>query len=346
MTTRMTISSLILLVSLTAAGCGGDGNTNPVPAAESVAVKVTCETAALSVIRDELTLPGRTEADKDLTLSAEHGGRVEWVGPVEGGRVTKGQRIAAIDLSALKAALEKATASHELARRQVERRRELVDQDLLSREEFDQAETELQLSRNSLRQAQVDYRQGQVFSPIDGVVNELHVDPGEYVQAGDAVADVVNAQRIRINVEIPEMDVRWIKPGQTVSVRVDAYPESRWTGRVDVVAAKADETTKTFEVQVLVDNADGTVRPGMMTRVTFLLREIPDALTAPLLAVREEGGDRLVYVVSDGRASARVVTLGAIDGDRIQVLDGLRAGDRLIVAGHDSVEDGMEVTVQ
>ena len=346
MNRRLTISCLILLLALALAGCGGDSDTSALPVAEPQTVKVSCETASLSVIRDMLTLPGRTEADKDLTLSAERSGRVEWVGPAEGDRVTKGQRIASIDLTALKAALDKAKASYELASRQVERRRALAAQDLLSGEEFDEAETELQLAQSSLRQAQVDYRQGQVFSPMDGVVDSMDVDPGEYVQEGASVAGLVNADMVRIKAEVPEMDVRWITPGQDVSVRVDAYPERTWTGAVDVVAAKADETTKTFEVQVLVDNADGAVRPGMMARVTFLLREIPEALTVPLLAVREEGGDRLVYVAADGRASARTVTLGAIDGDRIQVLDGLSVGEKVIVAGHDSVEDGMEVVVR
>jgi membrane fusion protein, multidrug efflux system len=185
-----------------------------------------------------------------------------------------------------------------------------------------------------------------VTSTLDGVVNRLHVDPGEFVGEGDPVADIVNVETLRINFDVPEGDVRFLAQGQKAVVRVDAYPEREWAGEIDFVAWKADPATRTFQVRVVVDNEGGAIRPGMIARGAFLRRLIEGAVTAPLFTVQDKGGERVVFVEQDGVAQARTVQLGIIEGDRVQVLEGLAAGDRLIVAGHAEVEDGTQVNVR
>ncbi|MGD9124775.1 MAG: efflux RND transporter periplasmic adaptor subunit, partial [Desulfarculaceae bacterium] len=203
------------LASLTLSGCdGSEANSSVKEPNGSRLVKVEVVKVEPKTIKDVLILPGETEAVQDVRLGAERDGRVEWVGPKEGDRVKKGDLIAKVDVSAAKAALDRAEAAFKLAEHQAARRKALHARKALPEEEMDRAVTEKVLAQGNLREARVRYDQGMVRSPIDGRVNKLHVDPGEYVGAGAAVADLVNVDRIRINLNVPELDVRYLKVGQ------------------------------------------------------------------------------------------------------------------------------------
>ncbi|MFO7595844.1 MAG: efflux RND transporter periplasmic adaptor subunit [Desulfocurvibacter africanus] len=345
---QLLLPTLLCLAALSLAGCGGDKAKADTPTAQTAPNPVAVSVAVIEpmAMRDVLTLPGDTEASEDVVLSAERGGRVEWIGPEEGERVRKGQLIAKIDLSALNASLRKAQASYELAKDQSERRKSLYGQAFISREELDKAETELRLAKSGLDEAQVAYDQGLVHSPIDGVVNELHVDPGEFVAEGAPVAEVVNTDIIDVRLGVPELDVRHLSMGQPVLVTVDAYPGQAWEGRITFLAYKASSSTRTFSTKVTVDNGDGRIRPGMIARASLQRRLVPDALGVPLFCLLDKGGERLVYIEENGIAKARTVRLGIIEADRIQVLEGLAAGDRIIISGQNMVEEGMRVVVR
>lgn len=311
------------------------------PAARVTVVKVEPVT-----IRDVLVLPGVAEALHDVTLAAERDGRVEWIGPREGQRVKQGELLCKIDVSALQAALDRLKAAHKLAEDVAERRLSLHRGEIVSQEAYEKAETERMLARHNLREAQVNYDRGFVRSPIDGVVNKRDVDPGEFVRRGDAVMELVSVDRMRINVNVPEMDVRFLKVWQNAHVTIDAYPGEQWNGLIDFVAFKADPATKTFKARVVVDNEDGRIRPGMIAHVSFLRRVVRDTVAAPLFAVLDKGGERILYVEEQGIARARTATVGVLDGDRVQIVEGLKPGDNLIVTGQHDIEDGTRVTTK
>lgn len=323
---------------------GGDATKTTAP--ERRKIKVVLETVTPRPMRDLLILPGETEALHDVKLAAERGGRVEQVPVKEGDFVRAGQVIARIDMQALSAALDKARAAHRLAEDLHRRRQDLHGKGVLATEDLQVADTDRAKSRGDLLQAQSDHRQGSILAPVDGVVNKLHVDPGEVVAVGDPVADLVNVETIRVNVNVPELDVRYLAPGQQAPLTVDAYAGETWTGTVDFVAFKADPATKTFQARLVVDNQDRRIRPGMLARVIFHRRIIKDSLSVPLFAILDRGGERLVFVEENGVAHARAVRVGVIEGDRVQILEGVAPGDRLIVSGQTEVEDGAEVLAQ
>ena len=347
--------AVALCICLAFVSCS-DAPSDPPPASSAAeasvpgksvhVVNVKVEEVASVTMRDVLVLPGQTEALHDVRLAAQRGGVVEWTGVTEGDIVRAGEPIARIDLSALGAALDRARANVDLAQDQLRRRRDLHAKGVLAKEEFDQARNELTSAQTRLREAEVDYSHGTVTSTLDGVVNKRHVDPGEFVGEGDPVVDVVNVSTMRVNFDVPEGDVRFLAQGQDVAVHVDTYPERQWSGVIDFVAWKADPATRTFQVRVVVGNGDGKIRHGMIARGAFLRRLIEGAVTAPLFTVQDKGGERVVFVEQDGVAAARTVELGVIEGDRVQVLGGLKPGDRLIVAGHTEVEDGTKVNVR
>jgi membrane fusion protein (multidrug efflux system) len=336
----------ILLILISGSSCGRPGSKGQSENDRAIAeaVKVSVVTIEPTVIRDVIVLPGETEAWQDVRLAADKDGQVEWIGPHEGQEVIKGQLLAKIDASALKAALDHAEASFNLADKIYQRRKLLFEKEVIAQEELDKSEAERAFALSNLKQVRTEYERGFVHAPINGIVNQFYVDAGEFVGRGAPIADVVDMDKLKINVNVPELDVRYLQAGQQVLVTVDAFPDKQLPGTIDFVAYKADQATKTFDVRVEIDNTDHTIRPGMVARVAFLRRVIPDAVVAPLSAIVDKGGERIIFVENGGIAHSRTVTIGVIEGDRIQIISGLEAGDRLIVTGQTEVEEGMRVS--
>ena len=338
----------LLWVALSAMGCDDkDGlataESNP---NSPVAIPVTTVEIQPVQLQDVIYLPGTTEAWQDVQVAADTPGRIEWIGPREGEKVNKGDLLIKIDVSALKAALDHAEAQFKLSDDLYQRRRRLFERKIIAKEELDQSATQRTLAATDYEQIKVKYNHGFPRSPITGIINHLYVDVGEFIDTGKPIADIVNINRIKINVRVPELDIRFVLEGQTTPVQIDAFPGRKLNGKVDFVAFKADPATKTFLVRTLIDNPFGDIRPGMIARVAFVRRVITDALVAPLFALVDKGGERLVFIEKDGVAQSRTVSIGVIEGDRVQITSGLNAGDHLIVKGHTEVEDGIKVSVK
>ncbi len=351
MKTRITLLTMVLSALMAAfvlLGCQDQEsmaiaeNTSP----EVPAIPVSVEIVEPVTLRDVIFLPGETEASEDVKVAANTAGRVDWIGPREGQKVNKGDLLIKIDVSALKASLDHAKAAYKLAGDLYQRRLRLYDNKIIAREELDQSETQRTLALTDLEQIKVRYNHGFPKSPITGIVNHLYLDVGEYADIGKPIADIVNIDKIKINVRVPELDVRFVKKGQQTSVKIDAFPERTLIGTVDFVSFKADPATKTFLVRSIIDNPGHDIRPGMIGRVAFVRRVIADAVAAPLFTLVDKGGERIVFVEKDGVAESRTISIGVIEGDRVQITSGLNAGDHLIVKGQTEVEDGMKVIVK
>jgi membrane fusion protein (multidrug efflux system) len=333
------------LAILVLAGCGDEKSEANIAVPEK-ALEIIVSKVEPVILEDTLVLPAHTEPDKDVCISSESTGTVIWLGVKEGDWVKKGAIIARLDSASSGARFDKAKAVKNLASEQLRRRRELLEKGVLAQEEFDQMEAELASSEASLKEMLVNVEYGVVRAPIAGIINKRYVDRGERLTAGAKVVDIVDPSIIRATIYVPEMDIPYISKGQEVTVSVDAIPGKSQKGIVDFVSFKANEASKTFEVRVLVDNEDGFIRAGMLARVSLLRRALTDAITTPLFAIINQGGERILYVEEDGVARARTIKIGIIENDRAQVLEGLNIGDNLIVAGHTMVEDGMLVVVQ
>ena len=339
---------LLFLFGAIAAGCGKhESEAQSQTDKERLRkVPVSTEEVRPRPIRDVLVLPGETEAWQDVRVPSDIAGRVEWIGFREGDAVKKGELIGKVDVSALKAALDRAQAAFDLADQVYRRRLELYQKKLIAQEELDRSRTERSLAVGNLEQARVEYERGFIRAPVSGVVNHLFVDQGEFIGRGEPFADIVNIERIEVIVDAPEMDVRYLEKGQQAEVRIDAFPGRKVIGFLDFVAYKANPATKTFRIKVLIENREREIRPGMIAKVAFLRRVIDDALTAPLFALVDKSGERILYVEEEGIARARTVSLGVVEKDRVQITEGLAPGDHLIVKGQNELEEGMRVEVK
>lgn len=339
---------LLGILALFSAGCQDSESSakQSMDQNQDKALPVSIMVVQPAPIQDVISLPGETEGWHDVRVAADTGGRIEWMGPQEGDTVAEGDLMAKIDVSVLKASRDRAEAAYRLADDLYQRRQRLFKQGIVTQEELERSKTERTLAYMDLKQIRVRYDQGFLRAPIPGVINRRYVDAGEFIDTGKPVADIVNIDRIKINVHVPELDVRYLSKGQKAPLKIDAYPEKQFVGTISFIAYKADPATKTFLTRTVIENPDHAIRPGMIARVAFMRRMIPDAVTAPLFAIVDKSGERLVYIEKDGIAHSRTITIGVIEKDRIQVTDGLDVGDHLIVKGQKEVEEGMKVMVQ
>ncbi|MDY0268854.1 efflux RND transporter periplasmic adaptor subunit [Trichloromonas sp.] len=343
---------LFLLMLLFLVGCTQNGPGESVPeapvAVEDKGIPVAVEAVTPFDLREPLTLPGSLEAWEDLLLAAEIDGPVRWRGPEEGERVRAGEPLLRIDSDSHQAALDRARSEAELRTVSRDRLRRLLDEKLISPQEYDNAVAAQDAAAAELRQAQVALEKSTLYAPISGVLDRWLVDRGEYVSAGMAVAELVQVDRLKVLLEVPEKDIRFLALGEKVHLtpaQVNQTGGEEFSGEIIHLAYKADPVTRTYMAKVEVANNTGRLRPGMIVRVSALRRELPGAIAIPLHAVVDQEGRKLVYVAEDGAARQRDVRLGPVIDGRVVVEAGLNPGEALLVKGQHLVNDGSPVVI-
>lgn len=346
MKNQVMIAGWLLAGLLLASGCKSEAP--PPAAAPEKIVSVAVEELVAEDLDESLTLPGTLEAWEDLTLAAELPGMVKAIGLREGDRVARGEVIARIDPEAQEAELIKAEADLSLQKKNLARLEQLLADRFVSQKEVDETRKALDVARAELHRAQVDLDKSILRSPVDGIVDQLLVDRGEYVTPGTPVAVVVQVDRLKALVEVPEKDIQYLKLGQPVQVipaSIGGPDGQALSGEVIHVAYKADPVTRTFVAKVAVDNPGGRLRPGMILRVVLARRSLNQVVSVPLAAVMERESGKVVLVEEEGVARVRPVVSGGVVGDRLVILSGLTPGERLIVRGQQLVADGAKVRV-
>ncbi len=342
---------LMLLASLMLVGCSQDEKTDPEtgPGPEEKVTNVVLSTVARQDIEETFTLPGTLEAWEDLTLAAEMAGPVHWIGPQEGDRVSKGEAILRIDPERREAELARDQIEYELQKKQMERRRALLESELVSQQDFEDARKTFEQARAQLRLTKVALTKSTLRSPVDGILDRLLVDRGEYVTEGDAAAVVMQVNRLRALVEVPEKEINGLAVGdqsRIVAAPVRGASGPGLPGEIIHLSFQADPATRTYLAKIAVDNSAETLRPGMIVQVGFSRRQLNQVVAVPLYALVDRDGVKVVFIEQDGQAQLRPVKVGPIIGNLAVIEEGLSPGERLIVKGQHLVSDGAAVVAE
>jgi membrane fusion protein (multidrug efflux system) len=342
----MTLIAGLLFVS----GCDKPAaDATPAVATVAKALPVAVQTVTLQDIVETFTLPGTLSAWEDLTLAAEVAGVVTWVGPQEGEAVAKGAALIAIDPETRKAILARDTVEADLTQKKMARQQQLVDEQLVSRQEFEDSVTAWERAKAALSLAQIELDKSTLRAPVSGVLDRRLVERGEYVKVGDPVALLVQVDRLKVEVDVPEKDVPYFKVGtgvQVVQASLPGHEPLRREGQLVHLAYKADPLTRTYRARIDIDNRDLSLRPGMIVRIEAVRRTLPQALAVPLYALVDRDGGKIALVVEAGQARVRPVTVEAIIGDQAVITAGLAAGEQLIIKGQQLAVDGTPVQVE
>lgn len=299
-----------------------------------------------ALLREWVELPASVKPYLLTEISAEVDGRIDWIGPSEGDYIAQaGTPLARIDQRAFRAQLDDAQAAYTLAANNCKRVESLHKEGIMSNEQLDQCRATLASAVSQLEVAKIELEKATIRAPSAGILNKLYFDEGEYVRQGNKIADIVVIDPVKVVVKAPEKDIPSIRVGQKVSVSLDFLKNGEYEGVVTYISVIGDPGTRTYDVEITVQNPKREILPSMIARVKSLKREFPEAVTVPLFSVIPRGDYSMVFVEEGGRARERLVELGVLDGTRIQVVRGLEPGDRLIVEGQRELADGERVRV-
>lgn len=200
----------------------------------------------------------------------------------------------------------------------------------------DAAQSQVGLAKRSL-----DY--AIVISPISGVVSERTANLGEYVSPQQKVATVVNMNPVRVRIDIPEQAIPRVRVGESVSIRVSAYPDRNFAGHIARVSPNVTASSRTLTVEAEVQNPNGELKPGQFATVRILLPQSEPAVLVPLRALRQASGATYVFVIKNGRAEQRLVQTGQVEGDLVEVNSGVAADEAVATTNVDVLSDGIAI---
>jgi membrane fusion protein (multidrug efflux system) len=321
-------------------GPGGGGPNRDQPTPVEVAV------VSRGALSREATVAGALEPIRVVGVNAQLPGALLSVRAEEGDQVRAGQLLAEVDSREIAAQVRSAEASLELARRTAERSDQLFKDRIVTAAEYERDQAALAAAEASLDQLRTRLGFARVTSPITGVITEKRVEAGDVVQGQTRLFSVADLSTLVVRVNVSELDVAGIRPGETADVRVDAIAGAGFRGTVRRVFPAADTVTRMVPVEVAIPStSSGQLKPGFMARVTFRLGQRTGVLLAPASAVVGAGDARAMFVVQGGRAERRPVRLGQVSAGRIEVLEGVAEGETVVVVGVDDVRDGGAVRV-
>lgn len=295
---------------------------------------------------------GMATANDAVNMAFKIAGQIAAVDVSKGEYVARGQTLARLDPRDVELQVASDRAQYERARSQFDRVSRLMEHEAVSRQEYESAETALVQARSAFENASDLLSQTTLRAPFAGVIERTYVDTYQRVTAGQTILRLVNPISTTVEFTMPERSISLLADSLTrFTVRFDNYPDVRFSARLDTYAKTASDASG-FPVSLKLDRAaivPYNISPGMTCQVTIRTAdEKATDVAVPLTAIYApaEGGEYVWVVSADDRVERRKVTLGEIFGrDMVVVLSGLKAGDRIVVAGVYRLTEGERVKI-
>jgi RND family efflux transporter MFP subunit len=307
-------------------------------------------------LEQSLPLTGSLTPLNEATVKAKVAGELVAVTVREGESVKQGQVLARIDLTEVQAKVAGRQADVEAAKAQLvwaEKNRNtqkaLLEKQFISQNAFDNIQSTYDVAVAKRRAAEADLVVAQkslgdavLLAPFSGVVSQRHAQPGERVALDAKVVSIVDLSRLQLEASVPPTAIGQVRIGQTMNFRVEGFGEREFAGRIERINPAASAGSRSISVYAVIDNPEGVLRSGMFAQGALTLSRIDNALAAPASAVREEIGQTFVYAIEGGVIRRKNVKVGAPGADgRVQVLEGLAAGDRIVRVNLGSLREGV-----
>lgn len=309
-----------------------------------IAVRVgLVEKQSLSV---NFTANGNFVPVQQLNFASENAGRVTKVLVDEGSNVRKGQTLAIIKTDVLNIDLESAEAAYQNALRDQQRYESAFATGGVTQQQLDQSKLALQNANARVAQAKIRVSDANIRSSINGVVNKRFIEPGAVVSPGTQLFELVDVSRLKLNTTVNEVQVAGLKVGDKVEVRASVFPDKTFNGTITFIAPKADNSLN-FPIEIeIASNPDRQLRAGMYGTAIFEPQHSAEVVTIPRSAFVGSVTSNQVFVVGESNtATIRKVVSGRVIGDRVEILQGLEAGESIIVSGQINLNEGSKISV-
>ncbi len=308
---------------------GGPGGMPTVEVGKVEAITLTDDAQAVGSLRSR----------QGVVLRPEVSGRIAHIGFADGQRVRRGQLLVQLDDTLQQAQLQQAEAQASIARTNLQRSRELLAQGFVSQSSVDQNAAALQVAQAQVALAQAQLARMRILAPFDATAGIRQANVGDYLKDGADIVNLEDLSSVLVDFRLPERYLSRVKPGLPVDVAVDALAGREFKGRVEAIDVQVDANGRAMLVRARIANADAVLKPGMFARprIVFAVRE--NALVVPEEALVPLGNKQYLFVVAPGAggpATARRVEarLGLRIPGKVELLDGVKAGDLVVTAGH------------
>jgi membrane fusion protein (multidrug efflux system) len=303
---------------------------------------------------ETLNAIGSVAAVQGVSISADLPGTVDRIGFEAGQSVREGEVLALLDTRQEQAQLAAAEAQRELARVSFDRMQGLLNENVVSRAEFDRATADQRQSDARVGEIRATIERKTIRAPFAGILGIRHVNLGQYLSAGTALVTLQSLRPIYVNFGVPQQAIVQMRVGRNVRVTVADLAGVEFNGRITALDSVVDESTRNVQVQATLANGDGKLRPGMFVQAEVNVGASATIVSLPASAISYAPYGNSVFVVADMKDPSgkpyrgvrqQFVKLGAARGDQISVVSGLKAGDEVVTSGVFKLRNGAAVLV-
>ncbi len=292
---------------------------------------------------------GSLVAVQGIYVNNEVPGQVSAIEFQSGQRVRAGEQLLQLEDSVDRADLEGLIAERRLAELQFKRMERLYKQKTVSRADYDEAQARLDSAQAQVEAKRALIRKKKIRAPFDGLLGIRQVDLGQYLAPGSQIVLLQSLAPIYVDFSLPERHFAQLAERQRVVLTVQAHTDRRFEGRISAINPGIDPGTRSARIRAALDNPDGLLRPGMFAEVRTELPEREDVLTVPRTAITYNPYGDSVFVIEekDGElvVQRRQVQAGEVREGRVEIVEGLAIGERVVSAGHQKLRNGQKVKI-
>lgn len=341
---KLLLPSLLTASILFSAGCGRPPSSGGPPGDYSVnAVVALVQT---QTVRETVNVVGSLRARDAIDLVSEISAPVKEILFKEGEDVTTGQILVLLDDAKVNARVAEAEARFKLADTNRKRSEELLASATISEQEYDQVQAEFGVAESVLNLLKQELADTVIKAPFDGVAGARLVSAGQFMQPGQPITRLVKMDPLEVEFRVPERAAASIRPGLGISMAAAATEAGQIQGEVFFVDPVVDANYRTVLVKASVPNPDRVLKPGMYGNLDVIVSLRENALVIPESAVRYRGDQAYVVAVNaETKAEFRNVTVGVRQPGQLEIVDGLAAGDRIVVEGFQKMGPGTGIII-
>lgn len=343
MKSRIILFAIIISASTGFYSCSQNGQPKTQEVKKLPLVKVS--TVALQPFTDNLKVVGVVKPFATAKLSSEEGGLIISIAKNKGDYVSKGQVVVRLKKDTEGATYEQTLAQVELAKVNFQKTEMLYNENATTELQYLTAKWQLEAAERGLRVLETRMGKGYVRSPISGVVDEKYMNKGEMSAPGMPIMNIVDVSQVKITAGIPEKYVREIKRGQVVRITSDVLPGVEFSGKINYIAPTLSAVSRTFEIEVVINNKDRILKPEMNANIELTKTRIEDAIVLNQDLIVDLGGDKYVFILEGDAAKKRIITIAGRNGNDVLIGSGLKPGETLIIEGFQPLQDGDKVQV-
>ena len=311
-------------------------------------ITVAATTAGTATWPTQLAAVGTIRATRGVELSAETSGEVISIAVASGATVTAGEQLLTLNDTVEQASRKRQEANLTLARLLYKRDASLVKQKSIPQSQYDRSTADLDGAVAQLAETDALLDKKRIVAPFAGTIGIIKVKVGDYIEQGTSITTLQDLGQLEVDFSVPARHFPRLRKGLDIDVHTAAFPQRDFHATLEAIDAKVDAGTRNLLLRASLNDSDGLL-PGMFARMTVDLGRPVEVITVPETSVSYSLHGNTVYVVQtddDGlQVQPRVVQTGATRGGKIAILEGLRAGEQVVIAGQNKLHRGAQVVI-